>query len=107
VEIDKEDPSHEAWISRDGRTLAFITSKIILVNEDFIQTGAPVQYKTIGKTYLVNTGTLSIRATLPNPVRKVAFSSDGELLAVVDTDKTVRVIKIETNQELASRKVGR
>jgi hypothetical protein len=27
VEIDKEDASHEAWISRDGWTLAFITSK--------------------------------------------------------------------------------
>ena len=106
VEIDKKDASHEAWISKDGRTLAVITSKTILVNEDWSQTGAPVQYKSIGKTYLVDTGTLNIRATLPNPVSKVAFSGDGELLAVVDTDKTVRVIKLQTNQELASRKVG-
>src|SRR6266480_4448280 len=74
VEIDKKDAGHQAWISRDGRTLAFITSKTILVNEDFLQTGAPVQYKSIGKTYLVDTGTLNVRATLPHSVSKVAFS---------------------------------
>jgi len=106
VEIDNKDPNHQAWISKDGRTLAFKTSKTILVNEDFMETGAPVQYQSIGKTYFVNTRTLNVQSTLPIPVSEVAFSGDGELLAVVDAEKTVRVIKLETNQEIASRKVG-
>ncbi len=106
AEIDKTDPSHEAWISQDRRTLAFITSKTILANEDFLETKAPVQYKTIGKTYLVDTGSLKVQTTLPYPVSQVAFSNDGELWAVVDEDKTVRVLRRGNNQELASRKLS-
>lgn len=109
VEIDKENPSHEAWISKDRRTLAFITSRTILVNPDFMKTKAPVQYKSIGKTYFVDTGTLKIRAVLPYPVATVAFSADGQSVGIVESvekDKTIRVIKLDPSQELASRKIN-
>jgi len=98
-------PSSHVWVSPDRRAMAIATSKISVVNEDFLKTGDRVQYKTTGKTYIVDTATLKIRATLPYPVSEAAFSGDGELMAVRDADdKIVRIINLQTNRELAALK---
>ena len=95
----------DCWTSPDSRLIAISQSKTVLANPDFDKTGERVRYNTIGNTYIVDTGTLKIRATLSYPISQAAFSGDGELMAVVDADKTIRIIKLKSNKELASRKV--
>jgi len=83
--------SSDAWISPDRGLLAITT---YTMEKD----------RTIGKTFIVDTATLEFRATLPHLVQQAAFSRDGQLIAIVDDQKNVRVLKVKGGSEVASLK---
>ncbi len=84
--------SSDAWTSPDRGLLA-ITTYTMEVD------------RTIGKTFIVDTATLEFRATLPHRVEQAAFSRDGQLIAIVDDQKNVRVLKGKGGAAVASLKV--
>jgi WD40 repeat protein len=84
--------SSDSWISPDGGLLAITT---YTMEAD----------RTIGKTFIVDTATLEFRVTLPHRVEQAAFSRDGQLIAIVDDQKNVRVLKAKGGAAVASLKV--
>lgn len=84
--------SSDAWSSSDGGLLA-ITTYTMEVD------------RTIGKTFIVDTAALEFRATLPYRVKNAAFSRDGQLMAIVDDQNNVRVLKLKGGSAVASLKV--